>query len=402
MKVPALKFRVGDKVFAIEMKNIKQFFEVEEILKVKGLPPCVLGITKYNKNVYPLISLKKAWKLGGEDSSTAVAIVFKDKEYAILIDEIIKIEEFEKKETFSIEVFEENGELIGNLNLDFLENMNIPTFKNVYSEEKKEFKKYKNFLLFKCNEEIIGFDVRFLKKVEEYNGKNIFVLNKFAIPLVPFKKIYKDCEAKNIVFLEDKKVMGIVVDEIIDIVMVEEDEIVRSEEGIFNAFFVYDKNEVKVFNNAYLEMKIEKYGVQYIEKEEKESINKKEVLIVEICGEKFGIEMKNVLEISDYKKSLLHIADENPYVKGIVTTREGALYLISLEDLLEREFDESEAKVIVVKSEPLRAFLIERIDDLIYVDEDKIVYSKSPTYIGGVILNKEMIPLLNINFPKDI
>ena len=137
MKVPAIKFRVADKYFAIEMKNIKQFFEVEEILKLEGFPDFVLGITKYNKNVYPVISLKKAWGLGGEDPSTAVAIVFKDKEYAVLIDEIIKIDELEKKEAFSLEVFEENGELIGNLNLDFLNDVNIPVFFNKNEEKKR-------------------------------------------------------------------------------------------------------------------------------------------------------------------------------------------------------------------------------------------------------------------------
>jgi len=402
MKVPAIKFRVADKYFAIEMKNIKQFFEVEEILKLEGFPDFVLGITKYNKNVYPVISLKKAWGLGGEDPSTAVAIVFKDKEYAVLIDEIIKIDELEKKEAFSLEVFEENGELIGNLNLDFLNDVNIPVFFNKNEEKKEVNKDYKNFLLFKCNNEILGIDVSLLKKVEEYNNKDVFILNKLAIPLVDFKKIYKECNKSSIVFLEDEKVLGMVVDEIMDTVIIDESEIVKGE-GIFDRFFVYDNKEVKVFNNEYLKSKIEKYGVVFFDKKvEVGYLNKREILVVEICSQKFAIEMKDVLEITDYKKTLLHISNDNPYIKGIITTKEGAVILVSLEEILKKKLDDSQAKIVVVKSNPKRAFLIEQIDDLLYVEEDKIIFSNSDSYIGGMVLSQEMIPLLNVNFPKDV
>ena len=108
MKVAALEFRVSDKYFAVEMDKVKHLFEVENIKKLPSLPEFVEGIVKYNNYVYPLISLKKAWGIEEKDSDMGVAIVYKGREYAILIDEVIKVDHLEKKKNFLIEVFK-NG-----------------------------------------------------------------------------------------------------------------------------------------------------------------------------------------------------------------------------------------------------------------------------------------------------
>ena len=404
MKIPALKFRVANKYFAVEMDKIKHFFDVENVLRLPSLPPFVVGIVRYNNYVYPLISLKKAWGIEEEDSSTAVAMVYEDNDYAILIDEIIKIDDLEKKENFLIEVFEENGEIIGNLNLEFLNNIEIPTFKNIFNREKnKILEKKESFLLFKCKDEVLGIDTKILRKVEEYTGQDVFLLNDAVITLLPFSKIYKECSLKNILIIEKDKILGIIVDEIIDIALIEENEIV-SGSGMLDRYFIYNNKEVKVFNNEYLEMKLEKYGVVIPKKQKKIFSDVVEILVLDIAGEKFAVKMSNILEIVDFDETYFNFTNENPHVKGILTTKEGATFILSLEKVLGKKIEISEdTKIIVLKDGVLKALLISGIKDLIYVEKEKIIYSQNDTYIGGVVIyNEEMIPLFNLHWPKGL
>ncbi|NPA11624.1 MAG: hypothetical protein GXO62_05230 [Epsilonproteobacteria bacterium] len=405
MKVSVLKFRIADKIFAIEMPKVRHFFDVEEVLTLPYLPPFVKGIVRYNDYVYPLISVKKAWNLKEEDTNTAVAMEYNGKEYAILIDEVISIEELEKKSSFLVEVFEENGELIGNLNLDFLEYIEVPTFVNKKDESKKSGElEQESFLLFECGNELLAIRSSILRKAEEYEGGDTIILNNFVLPLIPFSKIYKESEKKNILVLEDEKILGVVAGEVIDVVLVDNDEIVKAE-GMFDAYFIHNNRQVKVFNNEYLKTKIERFGVVGVEKEEKHLFDKEEVLIVDVLGEQFALRMKNIVEIDEYDKANLNFSVNNPFVKGIITTRFGSAFILSLERVFSRELKPDEdTKIIVLKDKILRALVVTSIEDLIYVDEDKIVLSDSEdTYIGGVVMEKErVIPLFNPDWPKGL
>jgi len=407
MKVAALEFRVADKFFAIEMSNIKHFFEVENLIHLDFLPDFVEGIVRYNNNVYPLISLKKAWNIddGGKED-TAVAIVFKDREYAILIDEIIKIDELDKKENFMVDVFEENGKLIGHLNLDFLDDFKIPTFLN--QPEKKEEKKIsekESFLLFECNGEILAVDTSLVKKIEDYE-KDTIVINGMVLNLTSSGKIYKECEKVNVLVLEDKKVMALGIGNIIDIYLIDKGEITVTSEGIFNRYFLYKNKEVKVFSLNYLSKLISKYG-SVIKKDNVKKFDEKiEVLLLNICGNKFAIRMSNVIDINEYDDASLNFANNSPHVKGIITTREGATYILSFEKILKKEPEISEdSKIIVIKDDKhLKALLVDGIDDIIYVKNENILLSnESDNIIGGMVINeREMVPLINIKWPKDL
>jgi chemotaxis signal transduction protein len=352
-----------------------------------------------------LISLKKAWGIDEDDSNTAVAMVFEDREYAILIDEIIKIDELEKKENFLIEVFEENGEIIGNLNLDFLKDVEIPVFNNNVKKEEKRgnIEEKESFLLFKCNNELLGIDTQILRKVEDYNGKDVFLLNNAVITLLPFSKIYKDCPMKSVLILEKEKTLGMTVDEIIDVALVDKNEIVKAS-GMFDRYFLYNGKEVKIFNSEYLQTKIEKYGVVLPKENKKEFADKEEILILDIAGEKFAVKMSNILEIVDFDETYFNFTNENPHVKGILTTKEGATFIISLEKVLGKKIQTDEdSKIIVLKNGSLKAILVSKIEDLVYVEKEKIIDSKNSTYIGGVVIcNNEMIPLFNLNWPEGL
>ncbi len=407
MKVTALEFRVKDKFFAIEMSKVKHFFEVENLIRLDFLPDFVEGVVRHNNNVYPLISLKKAWNIDdGKKEDTAVAIVFKDREYAVLIDEIVKIDELDKKENFLVDVFEESGKLIGNLNLEFLNDFKIPTFVNraeKHEEEKNTDRE--SFLLFKCNDEILAVDASLVKKIEDYE-KDTIIINGMVLNLTSPGKIYKECEKTNVLVLENKKTMAFGIGDIIDIYLIDKNEITNSSEGIFNKYFLYKNKEVKVFSVNYLSKLIEKYG-SVIKKDNVKKFDEKiEVLLLNICGEKFAIRMSSVVDINEYDEASLNFANNNPHVKGIITTREGATYILSFEKILKKEPEISEdSKIIIIKdNKHLKALLVDGIDDIIYVKNENILLSnESDNIVGGMVISeKEMFPLINIKWPKDL
>jgi chemotaxis signal transduction protein len=389
------------------MSKVKHFFEVENLMKLDFLPPFVEGIVNYNNHVYPLISLKKAWNINDDKKEdTAVAIVFRDREYAVLIDEIIKIDELEKKENFLVEVFEEDGKLIGNLSLDFLNDFKIPTFKN--KTAKKEVRKDVNkesFLVFEYGGELLAVESGFVKKIEDYE-KDTVIINGMVVNLTPQEKIFKEAEKKNVLILENEKILAFPIGSVVDIVLMDKDDITIGSEGIFNKFFLLKSKEVKVFSSGYLNKLISKYG-SIVKKDKAKKFDEKiEVLLLNICGSKFAIRMKNVLDINEYDEASLNFANNNPHVKGIITTREGATYILSFEKILKKEPKITEdSKIIVLKDDNvLKAILVDSIEDIIYVKNDNILVSNdSDNIIGGMVINdKEMIPLININWPKDL
>jgi len=407
MKVAALEFRVADRYFAIEMSKVKHFFEVENIKKLDFLPHFVEGIVNYNNYVYPLISLKKAWDINDETKEDiAVAIVCKNREYAILIDEIIRIDKFDKKENFLVDVFEGNGKLIGTLDLTFLNDPRIPTFINKaekYEEEKNT--DMESFLLFKCNDEILAIDVSLIKKIENYE-KDTIIINGMVLNLISSGKIYKECEKTNVLVLENKKTMAFVIGEVIDICLIDKNEITNSFEGIFNRYFLYKNKEVRVFSVNYLNKLIKKYGA-VIKKDNVKNFDEKiEVLLLNICGEKFAIRMKKIVDITEYDEASLNFANNNPHVKGIITTREGATCVLSFEKILKKEPKISEdSKIVVIKdNKHFKSLLVDSIDDIIYVKNENIMISKkSKNIVGGMVISeKGMFPLININWPKDL
>ncbi len=409
MKVPVVKIRVDDKFFAIELTNVKHFFEPESIIKVASLPDFVKGIVKYNNHVYPLISIKQAWGLeNNEDSRTALAIIFNNKEYAILIDEIIKIDALEKKENFMFEVFEENGNLIGHLNLDFLENIDIPTFKNSYEQKNLNLTNRfsSSFLLFRCGQEILGIDTALIKKAEEQHNSDTVMLNDTVINIASLDKLYKTCTNNSILILEDNKLLALSVGEIIDIAIIKNNTISTAQNGLFDRFFIYNAHEVKVFSNAILKQFIDEHGVHSVYSANKEFDEKIEVLILDIGSKQIAIRMENVVEIEDCKISQTSFSGINGYIKGMVDTREGVTTVLSLENFLQEKLDNrDELKIVVLKHKnKAKALLINEINDLVYVDKKNIVVSNSnDSFIGGVvILDNKMIPLLNLDWPVNL
>jgi len=401
-----LEFKINDHLFAIEMKFIKTLFEVENVKKIPALPDYILGLVEHNKQVYPLISLKKAWYKKDDDwkGKNAFVLVLHNGEFAILIDEIIKITDAKKTKHEFLEVYKDNDSIIGSLDLNFLKNLKLPTFKNKKIDHLKSIKVNlnNNYLLFYLGDKIYGIDANLIKKTEDIvSDDEIVKVDKQIIKVLKLKKLLKvDTDESNLILLKyNKKILGLNIGDIIDIQGIDESEIFKTQGEVFNKFFLYKDKEVKIFNDEFLKKLIEKEGIS--EKEEKKRLSKKiDLLLFKVGNEKFAVRMKNVADIKEMEDVNISKIYSSDFIEGIISTKLGALFLISYEKLLNTKTNPS--KILVLKGENPKALLIDEILDLISIDEETIILTNSNDYfIGGVVLiGDDMVNLINLNWPR--
>jgi len=401
-----LEFRIDENYFAIEMKYVKTLFEIEKVKKIPALPDYVLGLVEHNNQVYPLISLKKAWYKKDDNwkNKNAFVLVLRNGEFAILIDEIIKITDAQKTENEFLEIYKDNDELIGSLDLNFLKSLKLPTFQNKKINYFKNLKisSDNNYLLFFLGDKIYGIDTNLIKKTEDIVADDEIVkIDKQIVKVLKLKEILNtDAKESNLIILKNnKKILGLNVGDIIDIKGVNKEDIFTANAKMFNKFFIYKDKEVKVFNNEFLKELIDKEGVS--EKEENKRVSKKiALLLFKIGNEKFAVRMKYVADLKDIEDVVICHTYSNDIIKGLISTKFGAVYLISYENIL-NDSAINPTKILILKNEVAKALLIDEILDLISVDEEKIILTNSNDYfIGGeVLLDNEMISLINLNWP---
>jgi len=408
MKEAVLEFRIGDRKFAIPTKFVRNLFEIEKVKKVYGMPEYVVGLVENNHHIYPLVSLNKIWNIN-EDTSfkgkSAIVIVF-NFELAIVVDEVLKIATAEKKGNEIFEVYEEGGEIVGKLDLNFLKCIKLPHFQNRY-KVKKTKKDTKKYLVFE-NEETYAIDVEKIKKIDEKEKEYIEILN-LPVYISPFGELVgkKNIEKDVIVIEKDKKFLALGVDKIFGIEEVEKNEIVYLSNEVFKETFFLNGKTVKVLNDKFLDENIEKRGVLIAKnKKEKTFSAKKSILIVNIAGEKFAIEMKDIDEIKECEDIHPNTTSiSNPFIKGIVTAKSGAVYVISFENIIGKQIEmNEECRIIVLKSyKNKKAILVSNIEDLISIDENNIVYSSNEEFFiqGAICVNDDIITLLNSKWRVD-
>lgn len=99
MKTSVLEFKLLDDVFCFNTKDVEYVFDLESYEEVQGFHKSVIGITKYNSDVMLLIDTAKLYSDKTLDlSEQKSVVVIKDEEhrhYGMLVDEITKLEEIE-------------------------------------------------------------------------------------------------------------------------------------------------------------------------------------------------------------------------------------------------------------------------------------------------------------------
>ncbi|WP_457640707.1 chemotaxis protein CheW [Persephonella sp.] len=435
MGISLLEFKIKGNLFGIRTEIIKNIFDIETIKKAYFMPDYVVGVTHYNQYLFPVICTEKLLKLSDRSceepvGKTAVVVDLNGKYYALIVDEILKIQEIERTgpEDDIVNFYKTKNDLPEELTKTFLmTKIQVPSFLNKrYTEAEIKTGKPKaenSYLIFYIGEKIFALNTEIIRKVEYLESmkksvtvennwiEGVFLIKDFIVKVGSLKKLLnlEDSPAENLVIIEKhNRYFGFTIDEIIDIVEVPKSEIKSgpNPDNILNEFFVYSNEVVPVISDKYIGKIIDEYALLHEKKEEiQENSEEETILIVEIAGEKFAVNMKNVtgvLELND-----LHISNyttKNPFIKGLTTVRNEKYFVVSYEEIIGKEIEKKEdAKLLVLKyNDNLKiALIISEIQDIITVPAANIKVADDDNYfIGGTVVdNKDnFIDLLNINW----
>lgn len=89
-------FRVENEKYGVYAENVEKILKLTNISKIPGFNHFVEGVINYQKEILPLISIKKLFNLQNQEISTSssVVIIKGDKSKAgIIVDEVEDIEE---------------------------------------------------------------------------------------------------------------------------------------------------------------------------------------------------------------------------------------------------------------------------------------------------------------------
>lgn len=89
-------FRVENEKYGVYAENVEKIQKLQNISQIPGFNHFVEGVINYQKEILPLISIKKLFNLQNQEISTnsSVVIIKGDKSKAgIIVDEVEDIEE---------------------------------------------------------------------------------------------------------------------------------------------------------------------------------------------------------------------------------------------------------------------------------------------------------------------
>ncbi len=90
-----LSFNIGDAIYAIEIKYIKEIIEVEQITVVPKIPDHIKGVINIRGKVVPVISVRKRFDIEEIDFDSRTCIIvleFEDEEQVgIIVDRVQEV-----------------------------------------------------------------------------------------------------------------------------------------------------------------------------------------------------------------------------------------------------------------------------------------------------------------------
>ncbi|HET6674140.1 MAG TPA: chemotaxis protein CheW [Nitrospiraceae bacterium] len=84
---------LGGELFAIDLRNIREVFEVEAVTPVPGMPGMLTGVTNLRGTVIPLLDLRASLGLSVGDVSLPFAVVIRHgpRHVGVLVDHVPEI-----------------------------------------------------------------------------------------------------------------------------------------------------------------------------------------------------------------------------------------------------------------------------------------------------------------------
>ncbi len=416
-----LIFKIDDSFFGVEIDNVKWIVDIEKVFDVVMMPPYVVGEIKHNESFYFLVCLKKLLKLNECDDfedKSAIIYAANGKEFALLVDEIVQINEIEDKSNYSDKVaFYANGnEVVEVLKEEFFnETIEVPAIKPDQNREKdmilsryehKINRDEHSFLLFKLNNEKFAIDVSKINYVEVFDDakKGVYVpkekyiagiyqIKKRLINLIDLKKLLniEGALGENIFILKkDNSYLGLAVDEVLNIVTISENEInsLKDDKDIIKEFFLLKDETISIINENFLNTLMDKHAIvskkESYQKEELLSTLKKELkefLIVKIGSKHFAIMMERVKEISEEEDvHLTRSFEDNKYIEGIAALDSRSYILFNISKLLGEESKDATQKMLLVLEAAYNdnnyefTMFVDDIVDIVQVPKEQVYF----------------------------
>ena len=421
-----LKVKIKNEIYGFDADQIEQILTPPPITPMPLSAEHILGISAISGKIIEIIDLDKV--LYNEK------IVFTPKtkllvlgKIGVVVDEVLEMidvdnSKFEESDNdLLIGIYKDNDEIIQVIDIKkiaSLKSLNEFTPKSLTHIDQKEEKKvitqdYKRVLYFKANNERFAIDIDILREIIyppeivpvatsevlgiiTLRGEAINVLSMDELLGFDLKPI--DSKSRILVISEDKKVIGLLVDEVelvknIEISQIEKipnsDEIVEG---------VYKKDMVTLISSRYLRHLIDKYHIE--EEETKKSTKENivsEVVVFKIDNEEFAFDIDEVQEIIKYEE-VTPIPDVPDIVEGIMNLRGVVIPVISLAkrlNLKENITDKSKIIVCNLNGEKI-GFIVDDVIDIMFVDDKHISKAESEDAIFDEVINLDDRIILKI------
>ncbi|GEM_PF-3554099 len=441
MRASVLEFRLGENVFCFDTCRVAYIFELEEYEPVVGLHESVVGITKYNDDVILLIDTDLLYRGDKTDKTEkrerkSVVVVFMDEDknrYGLMVDEILEIEEIESvrptldlnSEDMVVNHYkDEKQESIVSeiLPIPLFKKYRIPSITSKKSGTAKSADKVygtkgeSSYLIFGMSDKRFGIEA---EKVLE-----VFALEKDFLEMDSDGTFYKGAvtvrdevitlisrqplsSCSEVILVEEgKRKFGIGVESVEDISFfsVEKIEFFNNRKNPVAGLYSLDEQVIAIVNIDFyastlaISGKRAKGGAHSPMEHMK---RKRDYLIFHIGSRRFAIDMRyvrQVVEVSSLTKTRAGSVASSEMVEFLATWSHEAVEVLRLDSLLGKIGSAEDSEAIFIEIEDsVTAFMVDDIDDIVYLDEDAVADASGEAGIidGAIVYGEDVIARVN-------
>jgi purine-binding chemotaxis protein CheW len=428
-KINILEFSIGNNLFGLKTEHIKTIFEIENVKDLPLAPDYIYGVTNHNKQIYPLVCFEKLLEL--EDNCkdvigrTAIVVNIDNKHYALVVDEIHKIQEIEKTENSDdvINFYNLQGTVLEEITPSFLKRrINMPPLKQDISHESFENTTARkedesSILIFRIGEKILGIPTDVVKKVEHTEDlekthikEKSWINGIYLIRDIPVKagNIAKLLDIKQqkieylIILEEEGKYFGFEAEEIMDLITVKTTSIKKgnSINNFINDFVLHNNKIIPIISKNFIKESFQNHGLKANVKDKESNETKEEIdiLVFKLGDDLFGIKMENLHEVLDFDDVYIsNYPTEIDEIEGLIATGKESLFLITFEKYLKKKINPQ--KILIIKEENLKiALSVTDIEDILSVPKNNFAeFETNQLFVKGVVIDKKnnLINVLN-------